>query len=142
LICVDASVAAKWLFEEEHSAQADLLLRTALEQRQPIIAPPLLLSEVLNIIRQRIRQGGLTLDEGQALLAQFLAIPISRQVPEALYGRALAIADEHNLPAVYDAHYVALAETLQATLWTADQRLLRALGNRRPFVRWLGDYHR
>jgi predicted nucleic acid-binding protein len=80
------------------------------------------------------------LDEARALLAQFLALPIRLQAPETRYDRALVLADEHKLPAVYDAHYVALAELLGATLWTADQRLLRALGGRLPFVRWIGAY--
>jgi predicted nucleic acid-binding protein len=48
------------------------------------------------------------------------------------------LADEHNLPAAYGAHDVALAELLGAALWTADRRLLRALGGRLPFVRWIG----
>jgi predicted nucleic acid-binding protein len=140
MICADASVAAKWSFVEEHSGESRALLRDALAQQEPIIAPPLLPSEVANIIRQRIRLGLATLDEARALLAQFLAIPISLQAPETLYDRALVLADEHELPAVYDAQYVALAEILGATLWTADQRLLRALGGRLPFVRWIADY--
>lgn len=140
MICADSSVAAKWAFMEGHSSQARALLRNALTQQEPIVAPPLLPCEVANVIRQRMRQGQVRLDEARALLAQFLALPISLQAPEALYERALVLADEHNLPAVYDAHYVALAELLGATLWTADQQLLRALGGRLPFVRWIGDY--
>jgi predicted nucleic acid-binding protein len=140
MICVDSSVAAKWSFIEEYSAQARALLRVALEQREPIIAPPLLPSEVANVIRQRMRQGRLNLDGARTLLAQFLAVPLSLQAPEPLYDRALVLADAYNLPAVYDAHYVALAELHGATLWTADQRLLRALGGRLPFVRWIADY--
>jgi len=140
MICADSSVAAKWSFVEEHSFQARALLRDALAQQDPFVAPPLLPSEVADVIRQRLRQGQVQLDEARALLAQFLALPISLQAPEALYERALVLADEHNLPAVYDAHYVALAELLGATLWTADRRLLRALGGRLPFVRWIGDY--
>ena len=140
MICADSSVAAKWSFVEEHSFQARALLRDALAQQDPIVAPPLLPSEVANVIRQRMRQGQVQLDEARALLAQFLALPISLQAPEALYERALVLADEHNLPAVYDAHYVALAELLGATLWTADRQLLRALGGRLPFVRWIAEY--
>lgn len=140
MICADASVAAKWSFVEEYSGEARALLRDALAQQEPIVAPPLLPSEVANIIRQRMRQGQVQLDEARALLAQFLALPISLQTPQTLYDQSLVLADQHNLPAVYDAHYVALAELLGATLWTADQRLLRALGGRLPFVRWIGDY--
>ena len=116
MICVDSSVAAKWSFVEEHSLEARVLLRVALEQRDPIIAPPLLASEVANVICQRVRQGQLDL------------------------GEALVLADQYSLPAIYDAQYVALAEMLGTTLWTADQRLLRALGNRLPFVRWIAGY--
>ncbi|SRR5579884_303843 len=140
MICVDASVAAKWSFVEEYSSQARALLRGALEQLEPIVAPPLLPSEVANIIRQRQRQGQVQLDEARALLAQFLTMPIALQAPETLYDRALVLADQHSLPAVYDAHYIALAELLGATLWMADQRLLRAIGSRLPFVRWIGAY--
>ena len=62
------------------------------------------------------------------------------QAPETLYDRALVLADQYRLPAVYDAHYVALSELLNATLWTADRRLLRALGGRLPYVHWIADY--
>lgn len=140
MICVDSSLAAKWSFVEEYSFQARALVRDALGRQEPIIAPPLLLSEVTNVIRQRLRQGRLDLAEARALLAQLLAVPLSLQAPETLYDRALVLADQYNLPAVYDAHYVALTELLDATLWTADQRLLRALGGRLPFVRWIADY--
>jgi predicted nucleic acid-binding protein len=140
MICPDSSVAAKWFFAEEHAAQASALLRTALDGEEPLIAPPLLPSEVANVIRQRLRQGELDRTAARGVLARFLAIPIALQAPETLYDRALVLADEYNLPAAYDAHYVALAELLGATLWTADQRLMRALGGRLPYVRWIADY--
>src|SRR5579884_2530630 len=112
MICVDSSVAAKWTFVEEHSVQARALLRDALEHREPIVAPPLLPIEVANVIRQRLRQGQLDLGEARTLLAQVLAIPISLQTAETVYDRALVLADEFGLPAIYDAQYVALAELL------------------------------
>jgi len=127
-------------FVEEHSGAARALLRNALAQRAPMVAPPLLPSEVASVIRQRMRQGQVQLDEARALLAQLRAIQISLQAPETLHDRALVLAEQHRLPAVSDAHDVALAELLGATLWTADQRLLRALGGRLPFVRWIADY--
>ena len=140
MICVDASVAAQWFFPEAYSAQADSLLQAALASREPMVAPPLLPSEVMNLLRQRQRAGTLTLPQAQALLAQFLAVPISLRSPRRVYSRVLELADQYDLPAVYDAHWVALAELLGATFWTADQRLLRAIGTTLPFVRWIGDY--
>jgi predicted nucleic acid-binding protein len=140
MICVDSSVAAKWFFTEEHSEQADGLLQATLSAREPIVAPPLLSTEVMNILRQRQRGGTLTLPEAQAVLARFLAVPISLRSPRRVYSRVLELADQYDLPAVYDAHYVALAELLGAMFWTADQRLLRAIGTTLPFVRWIGGY--
>ena len=65
MICTDASVAAKWFFAEEHAAQASALLRDALGAAEPLVAPPLLPSEVANVIRQRLRQGQVRLDEAR-----------------------------------------------------------------------------
>ena len=42
MICLDASVAAKLLLNEEWSEQARLLYRSTLGMCEPIIAPPLL----------------------------------------------------------------------------------------------------
>ncbi len=140
MICVDASVAAKWILPEEHAELARALLRYALGMAESIVAPPLLPIEVTNILRQRVRAGELTPAEAKDRLALFLAFPVSLRAPEPLYHRALEIAEEYNLPAVYDAHYVALAELSGATLWTDDQRLLRILGGRLSFVQWIGNY--
>lgn len=107
---------------------------------EPIIAPPLLPSEVANIIRQRQRRGQLELDDARAILASFLALPIALLSPETLYDRALILAHEYDLPAVYDAQYIALAELLGAALWTADRRLARSLGGGLPFVHVLANW--
>lgn len=142
MICVDASVAAKWIFPEEHSERASGLLRKALDEGESVIAPPLLPVEVSNIIRQRMRRGILDREGARTILSQFLDIPIALQAPQTLHERALLIAVDHELPAVYDAHYIALAELFGATLWSADQRLIRTLNGRLPFVRSIADWRR
>lgn len=140
MICVDASIVAKWLFVEQFSVEADSLLHHALVQREPIVAPSLLSSEVLNIIRQRVRRGVLTLADAHARLTIYLAIPISFQLPDTFLGRALDLAVQYNLAAAYDAHYLALAEAFGCDYWTDDQRLLSASGGGMPYVRWIGNY--
>lgn len=97
-------------------------------------------SEVANIIRQRLRRGELEPGAARAILTSFLALPIAFLTPETLYDRALMLAHEYDLPAIYDAQYVALAELLGATLWTADQRLLRSLAGGLPFVHAISDW--
>ena len=140
MICPDSSVAVKWTFVEEHSTEARLLLRDALRRQETIVAPPLLCSEVANTIRQYMRRGQVRLEEARAVLTGFLALPIALYGAPHLYERALVLANEYNMPAAYDAQYVALAELAGATFWTADQKLLRLLGGTLPYVRWIGEY--
>jgi predicted nucleic acid-binding protein len=142
MICIDASVAAKWLFPEEHSVEAVGLLQQALQEAEPIMAPSLLQIEVANIIRQQMRRGIVDLDSARALLAAFLQVPIAILAPRDLHDRALVVSNELNLPATYDAYYIALAEQYSAILWTADQRLLRSLRGTRPFVRDIAAWKR
>jgi predicted nucleic acid-binding protein len=141
VICVDASVAVKWLLNEERSDRARALYSATLRTGETIIAPPLLPLEVTNILRQRMRaKDGLSLAEATAQLDIFLGLPIEYHNPTGLHRQALAIADSHDLPATHDAHYLALAEYLGCELWTDDQQLLRRVGSSLPFVRGIADY--
>jgi predicted nucleic acid-binding protein len=57
-----------------------------------------------------------------------------------MFSRALAIADEFAIPAIYDATYIALAESRGCEYWTADRRIHRIVGHRLPTVRLIEDY--
>jgi predicted nucleic acid-binding protein len=141
MICVDASVAAKWILAEEHADRSLALYLAAVEADEPIVAPPLLPVEVINILRQRVRSPkGPSIEEARLLLDRFLAFALTLLAPPGLHLRALDIADSYGLRAVYDAHYLALCELLGCEVWTDDRRLLRDIGTRLPYVRWIGDY--
>lgn len=139
MICVDASLAAKWIPAEADSDRARALYRATLRAGEPIVAPPLLPIEATNILRRRAADG-LTRAEARDLLDDFLAVPIDLHNPAGLHRRSLLLADDHGLPAADDAHYLALAEFSGCDLWTADERLLRDLAGRVPFVKALGEY--
>ena len=47
------------------------------------------------------------------------------------------MACESGLPAIYDAHYLALAHRLNAEFWTADRRLFQAVQGRIPKIHLL-----
>ena len=140
MICVDASVAAKWVLSEPDSPRARALYRAAIDSGDRIVAPPLLPIEIANILRQRMRRTGLTLPSARRRLERFLLYPITLSVPPGLYEQALELAATHNLSAVYDAHYVSLAQLLGCNFWTADQRLFNTLNPGLPFVKWSGNY--
>jgi predicted nucleic acid-binding protein len=142
MICVDATVAGKWLLPEEYSEEALDLIEETARAGERVVAPQLLPVEVANILRQRMRREGLALDQARLLLARFFAFRVTLRSSAALQDRALQLATTYDLPAVYDAHYVALAQQLDCDLWTDDRRLLRGLDGALAFVRWIGDYRK
>lgn len=64
---------------------------------------------------------------------QGLGIQIRHE--EGLWDLAWAMAQEYQRPTTYDMTYLALAQILDCDLWTADRRLVLALGGREPRVR-------
>jgi predicted nucleic acid-binding protein len=116
----DASVVVKLLTPEQDSDRADLLIR-----RHDLVAPELLLAELGNTIWSRVH-GGLDMDIAADLLASALDLPLDLRSIRPLMARALAIAAAAHHP-VYDCIYLALAESLDIPLVTADQRFLGAL---------------
>ena len=143
-VVVDASVALKRVLAEEFTEQSRALFARSLQDRRPLVAPPLLPSEVGNALYQRLRTTvpGRRLTEGEAdrALAAFLHLPITLLAPNDLYSRAFAFAKTHRLPSIYDSVYGVLAQMLNAELWTADQRLLNAVPTSAPWVRFIRDY--
>lgn len=140
MICVDASVAAKWIFLEDFSEQAIALAADCAAAGEPIFGPVLLPLEITNTIRRRMLRDRLGLAEARVLLDLFSAFSVTIAELGGLSEQALALADSYGLPAVYDAYYIALAQLLGCDYWTNDRRLLHALGGKLPFVKWIGDY--
>jgi len=140
MICIDANVAALTIVPGQYSEKALALLTACDAEDLMVIAPPLLSIEITNFIRQLMRRSDLSIRDAQTLLARLLAVRITLVAPDGLYAEALAIAYRHGLPAVYDAHYLAVAELNFCPLWTDDRRLLRSLGGRVERVHWIGDF--
>ncbi|MFA6110471.1 MAG: type II toxin-antitoxin system VapC family toxin [Candidatus Latescibacterota bacterium] len=63
----------------------------------------------------------------QATLDAALALPVTYAADASLHRLALEAARQYDLPAAYDAHYVALAERESTELCTADIRLAQHL---------------
>ena len=135
---IDCSVATPLILVEEFSPQARALVYEAERQHDDIIAPRLLEYEISNALRKAVRRGRIDASEAEARLRVFDGLPITF-LNDRVHHEALAIALRFNLPAAYDAHYLALAERLGCDFWTADERLVNALGGALPGVRWLGS---
>ena len=138
-VVVDASLAFKWLVPEKDSDKARELARFwDAEGTQPV-APHLLPVEVANALHRRVIRDELTLQDATSLMENLLGTGISLRETPGLHSRALELAHKFHQDAVYDAHYLALAETLGCELWTADVRFYRASRLKVGNVRRLGE---
>ena len=140
VVVVDASLVFKWLVNEAHSDEADALLRSWDRQGVRPAAPHLLPFEVANALHKRVLRGELTTDDAADLIGRLLTSQVDLHETPDLHGRALQLASELDQGAAYDAHYLALAETLGCELWTADERFFRAASAVSSNMRWIGEY--
>lgn len=131
-VVVDTSLACKWLVKEIHTAEANALGRVWNSQGTRIAAPYPLPVEVANVLHRKVRRGALTLPAAAQRMESLLSLGLELYHPTRLYSRALELASELRQGAAYDAHFLALAETLGCELWTADEISCRAAS---PVVR-------
>lgn len=122
-ICIDAGIVVRLvLFPNDGAVQS--LWKTWIGGRQKIIAPALLYYEVVDVLYQYQKQGELTAEMATTAVSVALALPVEIHSDSDLHGASLDVARRYGLPATYDAHYVALAQSYGAVLWTTDQRLV------------------
>jgi len=123
MIVLDASAAVEFLLRTPAAPAVDLWLFAA---GQTIHAPHLIDIEVAHVIRRYVAKGDIGAALGHAALSDMTDLPIRRHAHDFLLNR---IWELRNSISAYDAAYVALAETLNATLITRDARLARTRGH-------------
>lgn len=121
-LVIDASVAVKWLVEEDGSPSAVRLI----EEGHDLHAPRLLASEVTNALWRKVRVGELERRDAGPLAGAVPDMPLHWAADEELSASAARLAIEMDRP-VYDCFYLALAHRIAATVVTADARLVHAL---------------
>ncbi len=114
---VDASVAAKWVLDEEGSAAAASLRSGIL-----LFAPGHWLGEVAAAVCAKFRRGELTADDVPPTIMVLEAAPVREIAISTIIGAATDIALRCQVT-VYDALYVALAVRRGIPLITADRKL-------------------
>lgn len=131
--CVDASLVVRALDAPVYPEVQQVWARLT-RPGSRLIAPALLRYEVANALHQQHRSGRISAESALDGLSRVLSLPIEIHGDLQLHLRALALADEHGLPATYDAHYLALAERFGVPFWTCDARLVSAVGEQLPWV--------
>jgi predicted nucleic acid-binding protein len=133
---IDASVAIKWFIPEIHSDVAVDI--SHLQARLHV--PDLIRLEVGSVLSKKIRREELTRNEGDVILKEFRHLPLQYHPDKRLFhaGYALALVTQRSL---YDCLYLALAETIDGAVITADRKFYMALSDG-PYgskVLWVED---
>ena len=121
MIVVDASVLATALGDDGpdgDNARARL-------RGERLSAPELVDLEVTSVLRRQVQAGEVDARRAALALADLAALPLRRARHRPLLARCWEL--RNNLT-IYDASYIALAEALDVTLLTGDERLARAPG--------------
>ena len=139
-VVVDASLAVKWLVEEDDSDKPHAALQAWAAQGITRIAPYLMPFEVANALHRRVLRGELNVGDSTRMIARLLESSLEVHQPPGLHVRALQFASQLNQNAAYDAHYLALAESVGCELWTADERFYRVTNPGIETVRWIGEF--
>ena len=121
LLVIDASIAVKWVVEEEGTPQA-----LALRRRTKLIAPELLVAECANILWKKVARDELSQEEALVAAKLLQSADIELLPMRSLFDAATGLAIELDHPA-YDCIYLALAIEKDCPFVTADERFLRKL---------------
>ena len=138
-VVVDASLAVKWLLTEEFTEQADALAQYWLFENIQMAAPSHMRVEATNALFKRLLRGEHSLADVQVGIESLLALDLQIHNVSNLHARATELAAILRQSAVYDSHYLALAESLGCELWTADRRFHRIAAGASYRVHWVGD---
>ena len=121
MLVVDASVVVVALADDGIDGDA----ARARLRGQRLAAPQLVDLEVGSVLRRQVAAGQVDNRRAELAIHDLVAMPLHRAGHSALLRRCWEL--RANL-SFYDAAYVALAEALNATLLTGDERLAKAPG--------------
>ena len=126
---IDASIAIKWVVEETGTEEA-----LSLRHQASLIAPDLLVAECANILWKKVQRGELSREEANLAARLLQGADIELVPTRSLLEAATSAAIELDHPA-YDCLYLALAAARGCSFVTADERLLRKVGQN-PHSSW------
>lgn len=135
-IVVDANLTIGLFVNLPYSSQCERLFALWRAQDIQLHVPALWPSEVVSALRKMVSVGQISFDDARLALANLERLSIQVVMPDLdLLDLSLVWAGQLNQSVAYDAQYVALAESLSAEFWTADQKLVNALQHRR--IQWV-----
>lgn len=138
MICIDASVVGRLISSDEQIERLNTRYEEARLSGENFVAPHLLPFEVASLLQKKRSRKILTGAEALGALHQFQGMQIELVFFDGLIERSLALTEAFGSQlTVYDASYLALAEHLKASFWTADRPLFDAVSLNLPKVQFI-----
>jgi len=136
---LDASVILKWyLLDEMYGQKALDLLHRFITKELTILSPSLLEYEVINGLIIAQKRGRIKEEKILMAIEGFFDLQIDRRDLSHFYQRSLKYCRVYNR-SLYDASYLAMAETEGIPLITADEVLYNAVKKDLKWVKWIGE---
>jgi predicted nucleic acid-binding protein len=126
---VDASVVVDWVAPRvDPSEPAARLLQRFATSSEHLVAPRLLLQETANALLTGVRRGRWSGAEADASFATLSQMPVRLVDPDEALQRAWDLSRRYDEHPLYDMVYLAVAQSVGDTLYTADAALVARLG--------------
>ena len=128
-LVIDASLAMRLILPDRRRAALRARMERWLQEGYELVAPDLWLYEMTSALCKAAFLGLITAEEAEDCLPLVSALAIELVAADAEQARlAFVWTQRLNRAAAYDSFYLALAESLNCELWTADRRLHNAVG--------------
>jgi len=139
LLVLDASVAIKAILPNPLQGHCLALVKTFAEV-QPA-SPALWAHETTSAIAKTVYFKQITEAEGRQALEQLATLGVQLVTPDLEHNQAaFDWTIRLKRAAAYDSYYLALAQSLDCPLWTADSRLFNALKDERlEWLHWIEE---
>lgn len=133
-VVLDASVVIKWFSFEEYSDKALKLMEMYEEGYVELLAPSLLLYEVINALRYN---PGFGIKDVKEALTAIEDLQIRLYPPQKdLMDLSIELAFTYGFT-IYDSFYIAVAEISGSTFYTADEEVVRKVS--KEFVKHIRE---
>lgn len=139
-LVIDASVALKWFLQDEkYGDRAMGLLDRSIRGELDLVAPSLMVYEIINALVIAQRKGRIDEERVLASISGFIDLGITFVDVIGLEARVLHFCRVYDCTA-YEASYLAVAEQGSLVLITGDERLYNGTKGKTAWVKWIGDF--
>jgi predicted nucleic acid-binding protein len=137
-VVVDSNLLVALAVPTDYSAQSQARIHRWIGDQVDLFAPSLWGYEAISALRKFVTHERISAERAAEAVDLLLSLGVREVGPSRdLHLRALAWAERLGDMVAYDSSYLAVAESLEAPLWTADRRLVnkvRSLG-----IEWIHD---